>query len=140
MSDAVYHDRIKDLARAATGAGRLAAPARVATVDNPLCGDKVRVELRLDGDLVAELGHEVRGCMLCQAAAAVLATHAPGHDAAALAAVRAELAAMLRDEGPAPAGEWADLGAFLPVRRHKSRHDCVLLPFTAAERALSEPG
>ncbi len=42
-------------------------------------------------------------------------------------------------KGPAAAaGRWPELEAFAPVHRHKSRHDCVLLPFAALTQALAE--
>jgi NifU-like protein involved in Fe-S cluster formation len=33
---------------------------------------------------------------------------------------------------------WPELAAFTPVHAHKSRHDCVLLPFEALAQALDE--
>jgi nitrogen fixation protein NifU and related proteins len=35
---------------------------------------------------------------------------------------------------------WPELAAFEPVHRHKSRHDCVLLPFDALTQALEQAG
>ncbi|MBI3451654.1 MAG: hypothetical protein HY057_02255 [Rhodospirillales bacterium] len=58
-------------------------------------------------------------------------------DAAATKQARAALRALLAG-GDAPQGAWAGLSIFAPVAAYKSRHDCVLLPFDALERALSE--
>jgi nitrogen fixation NifU-like protein len=33
---------------------------------------------------------------------------------------------------------WPELAAFAPVHAHKSRHDCVLLPFAALTQALDQ--
>lgn len=139
MSDDLYHERMLRLAGDADG-DRLAAPDAAATVDNPLCGDRVTVELRCDGDgRIVELAHAVRGCILCRAAAAVLGGHAAGHDAAGLEAVRAALHARLRGTGALPqAPQWRDLAVFEPVAAHRSRHECVLLPFDAALQALAQ--
>jgi NifU-like protein involved in Fe-S cluster formation len=46
--------------------------------------------------------------------------------------------AMLKEEGPPPAGRWADLGALEPVRNYKARHASTLLVFDAVESALDE--
>ena len=48
MSDQLYQDRIVALAKAKTGAGKLSAPTKSARRDNPLCGDRVTIDVRLD--------------------------------------------------------------------------------------------
>jgi len=138
MSHAIYQDRILRLAEAGDSGGRVEAPDATLTLDNPLCGDRVTLELRRDETgRVADLGHRVRGCVLCRASAAILGAHAGGHDARAVAAVRARLQALLRDGDALQAGAaWADLAVFEPVAPHRSRHECVLLPFDALLQAL----
>ena len=96
VSGDLYHDALVALAREATGAGRLAAPAASATRDNPLCGDRVTFDVQVAGGRVVALAHRVRGCILCQASAAFLGKHAPGHGRAELAEARGRLAALLR--------------------------------------------
>lgn len=135
MSEQLYQERILALAKAKTGAGKLAAPTKSVRKDNPLCGDRVTIEVRLDGQgKIAEIAHQVRGCLLCQASAAALASVAVGRDSKGIAEVRhAAERAIGREQGPA--GE--PFAAFAPVAPHKSRHECVLLPFEAIEEALS---
>jgi nitrogen fixation protein NifU and related proteins len=141
MKDDLYHQAILDLARRATGRGRLEAPQASATVDNPLCGDRVTLDLDLREGRVSAIGHRVRGCLLCQAAASVIGARAPGLEPAALHE-EAEHLRRLIVEGPGAAidGLWPELAAFEPVHRHKSRHDCVLLPFDALTQALEQAG
>lgn len=134
----LYHQALVRLARAADGAGRLGGASAGATVDNPLCGDRVTVEVRLEGGRVAALAHRVRGCILCQASASLLGRGAPGRTPAELAAAHAALAALLRSGAPPPPGPFADLALFAPVRAVPSRHRCALLPFEALARALAE--
>ena len=119
-------------------ADRLPSPQATATVDNPLCGDIVTIDLAVEAGLVTDIGYVVRGCLLCQASAAALSVQAIGKDAAAFGAAVQSLAAMLRDGAPPPGGEWGDLAAFAPVAAHKSRHRCVTLPFDAAREALAD--
>ncbi len=139
MSDDIYQKTLLRLAAEAIGAGRLDAPDASATVDNPLCGDRITLDVRLDhSGRVAEIGHHVRACVLCQASASIVGERAAGETPARLREVAAALAAMLAGRGPTPDRKWADLGAFEPVAGHKSRHACVLLPFDALTRALDE--
>ena len=138
MKDDLYHRAIVDLARQAGGAARLAAPQASATVDNPLCGDRVTIDLALADGRVHAVGHKVRGCMLCQAAAVAIAARAPGETPAALHEIAGRLDQAIRQDPADLASLWPELRAFAPVHRHKSRHDCVLLPFKALLRALAQ--
>jgi nitrogen fixation NifU-like protein len=138
MSDELYHQAILELAKKARQGNRLAAPQASVTVDNPLCGDRVTLDLSLADGRVLELGHRVRGCLLCQAATAVIAARSPGESPAALRALARELGEAIT-KAPERAGRrWPELAAFAPVQAHKSRHECVLLPFEALTRALDQ--
>lgn len=136
MTDQLYQAAIVGLARAANGKGRLDAPGGSATVDNPLCGDRITVDVRMDGERVTALGHQVRGCLLCEAAASAIGAHAVGATRAELAAASDAANAMLKgaNAGTPP---WPELEAFAPVRAHRSRHSCVLLPFEALAKAIA---
>ena len=134
----LYQAAIKSLAQAATGHGRLDAPDGRALLDNPLCGDRVTIDLVMDDSRVTALGHDVRGCLLCEAAAAIIAAHAAGSTADELKSASASAASLLK--GADVEAIWPDLRMFLPVRAHKSRHRCVLLPFEALEAALAKAG
>lgn len=39
---------------------------------NPLCGDRIRMDFRLDGDTLAEVKFSGHGCSISQAAASML--------------------------------------------------------------------
>lgn len=133
MSQTLYQDRIVALAKSRTGAGTLAAPTAKAMKDNPLCGDRVSMEIRLDEHgRIAELAHKVRGCALCEASAAALTPRAIGQTAAQVAGLRHEIDAVLSGQSQGS----GDFSAFVPVAEHRSRRDCVTLPFEALRAAL----
>jgi len=135
MNDQLYQDRIVALAKAKTGAGKLSAPTRSARRDNPLCGDRVTIDVRLDGDgRIAEMAQQVRGCLLCQASASALASVAVGRDRAGVEAVRHDAEKAIGRADGQPEEPFA---AFAPVKAHKARHECVLLPIEALQDALS---
>lgn len=136
--DDIYQAEI--LARAKAGAAdtRLEPHDARATVDNPLCGDRVTLDLRLDGARIAEAGQRTRGCALCQASAETLRRCVPGLDRATAAQGRVALRAYLADGAALPPA-WRDWEAFAPVRGHPSRHGCVTLPLDALAEAVSAP-
>ena len=139
MRDEIYQTELLKLAAQARGAGRLDQPDRTARVDNPLCGDRVTVDLKLDGGgRIEAIGFEVKACLICQASASVLGEHGPGCTADEVAEVGERVEAMLKSDEPPLDDEVGEFRPFLPVRSHKSRHECVLLPFKAIRRAFSK--
>lgn len=138
MKDALYHQAILDLAKKAEGSGRLEAPDASVTVDNPLCGDRISLDLTFADGRIRELAHKARGCLLCQAAASVIGARASGMEPSGLRAVADRLARDIADDPAALGASWPELSVFAPVHAHKSRHECVLLPFEALIQALDE--
>ena len=134
--DSLYQDAIKQFAQAAHGHGTLENATGEAKLNNPLCGDRVRMQVALDAGRIAAIAHETKGCLLCRAAASLLGARAAGMDAAAVEVVSDELDAMLKDSAPIPVA-WPELAMFVPARAHASRHRCVLLPFRALQAAMA---
>lgn len=134
-ASALYQDAIKQMAQAAHGHGQLDSAAGEARLDNPLCGDRVRMQVALDAGRIVAIAHQTKGCLLCRAAASLLGARAAGQDAAAIEFVAGELDAMLKGAAPIPV-EWPELAMFVPARAYASRHKCVLLPFHALQAAL----
>ncbi|MBC7226025.1 MAG: iron-sulfur cluster assembly scaffold protein [Thermoflexales bacterium] len=74
-----YRKRILDHYQHPRHRGHLTAPDRVGEAENPLCGDRVRVELRLNGTgTVAEATFTGEGCVIALAAASMLMEHIQG--------------------------------------------------------------
>lgn len=136
MSDALYQQAIKDLARRAHGSGELASPDRRIRLDNPLCGDRIDLELTLDAEgRILDLAHRTRGCLLCLASASIVGLHARGADRRTVDAIHRALAERLETGGEIRL-VWPELAAFEPVAAYPSRHGCVLLPLRTLQKAL----
>ncbi len=52
--------------------GELTDPDITYEQGNPVCGDKVRLDLNLEGKLIKEIGFSGQGCTISQAAASML--------------------------------------------------------------------
>ncbi len=131
----IYQQAILELANAATGHGTLPAPDAHAFLDNPLCGDRVEMQVKLSGGRITALAHEVQGCLLCRAAASVIGKRAVGATLSDVETIGAAVSAMLEKQA-APSSCWEELAAFTPVHGHRSRYRCVQLPFEALSSAL----
>ncbi len=134
MSDDLYQQALLELAKAAHGAGSLSSPDGTALRDSPLCGDRVRMQVALESGRIKAIAHDVKGCLLCRAAASLVGLHGTGLDAAAADDLHKQVAATLA--GGDPPSDWPELALFAPVRPHRNRHGCVLLPFEALSAAL----
>ncbi len=135
MSEALYHTALVARARTAFGKGKLADADASVTIDNPLCGDRVTLDLKVADGRIAAIGHEVRGCLLCEASAATIAEFLRGSGRAEIDAIGAAAKRLMKDGAADP--QWACLEIFTPVHLAKSRRECVLLPFEALTRAAS---
>ena len=137
MSDGhvLYQEAIKRAAAAATGGGELDRADGEARLDNPLCGDRVRVQVILDSGRIAAIAHQTRGCLLCRAGASLLGARSIGMDRAEVDILVAALARILVDQDVAP-DTWPELTMFAPAHAHPSRHKCAMLPFKALQAAL----
>ncbi|MGB5091837.1 MAG: iron-sulfur cluster assembly scaffold protein [Parvibaculum sp.] len=136
MLNEIYNQRILKLAADIPLTARLAAPDATAVAVSKLCGSKVTVDICMSGDRVAAYGAEIKACALGQASSSIMARHVIGASAAELHAVAAQMRKMLKEDGPAPTGDWADLEVLEPVRGYKARHASTLLIFDAVEEAI----
>src|SRR5262245_55486617 len=102
MSADLYHTELVARAREAYGEGRLPAATTSITVDNPLCGDRVTLDLEKTDGRVKAVGHEVKGCLLCAASAATIAAFAPDRSPGELREMTAAAKALMKDGTPVP--------------------------------------
>ncbi|MCJ2130236.1 iron-sulfur cluster assembly scaffold protein [Methylobacterium sp. E-045] len=138
MLDDIYNRRILELAADIPRLGRLDAPDASATAHSKLCGSTVTVDLAVKDGTVTDFAHEVKACALGQASSSLMARHVVGAKADELRGLRDTVRRMLKENGPAPQGEWADLAVLEPVRDFKARHASTLLTFDAVVNALDQ--
>jgi NifU-like protein involved in Fe-S cluster formation len=134
----VYNHRILDLAANIARQGRLSAPQATAKAHSKLCGSTVIVDLVMAEGRVADFAHEVKACALGQAAASIMAKNVIGSSGAELRALRDQVRAMLKENGPPPQGKWAEIALLEPVRDYKARHASTLLTFDATVDCVNQ--
>jgi nitrogen fixation protein NifU and related proteins len=72
MTDSIYREIILDHYQNPRNRGTL-DPADFTYEDtNPLCGDEVRIDVRVSGDRVSDVKFSGRGCAVSQASASIL--------------------------------------------------------------------
>jgi nitrogen fixation NifU-like protein len=79
MDDLLYREEILERYHAAPHRGRLEAPDLHAELDNPLCGDRIRLELALAPEgRIGRVVFDGHGCVISQVSASLLAEHLEG--------------------------------------------------------------
>lgn len=131
----IYNRELIALARTVETPARLDAADVTARATSPICGSDVTIDLRIVDGKVTAIGYAVEACALTKSVVAVMKTAAIGKTQSEIAAGGTALEKMLED-GTLPSGDWATLSILLPVRDYKARHNAILLPFRAAEKAF----
>lgn len=133
----------KDLLRAASDAshaGRLENPQGTATVNNPLCGDKITIDVKLSSEgALDEYAHETEACVLCQASAGLIGSTLLGRHNDDCASTETALHALLEGTAQSAFPDGTNgFEIFVAVKDHTARHACVLMPFEALNKAIKE--
>ncbi len=140
MLNDIYNKKIIELAGNIPRLGRLADPDASATAHSKLCGSTVKIDLKMEGDVVTDFAHEVKACALGQASSSIMARHVIGSTAGELRQLRETVRKMLKENGAPPALEdkWADIALLEPVRDFKARHASTMLTFDAVVDAIGQ--
>src|SRR5881397_4326828 len=69
---ALYQELILDHYRRPRNKGTLEGATHSVALNNPLCGDEIDLQLRLEGDVIKDVRFIGRGCSISQAAASMM--------------------------------------------------------------------
>ena len=106
---------------------------------NPVCGDEIRLQLRIEGDRIEDAKFIGSGCSISQAAVSMMTARLQGSsldDADALAKRFTDM--MHGDESAAREKSLGDLRALQGVSKFPVRIKCALLGFDALQEALKK--
>lgn len=117
--DELYDDHILDHFESPYHKGRLEGACCTHSDRNPICGDQVTLQLRLDGDKVSQCYFDGKGCAISQAAASILCEAVEGKSLTELKALQAK-----------------DMLSLLKVPLTASRQKCGLLAFKVLKTLL----
>src|SRR5262249_29791127 len=120
--DDIYRHYILEHYREPRNHGHLDAPDIHAADTNPLCGDRIEIDLKLDGDRVSEVRFSGRGCAISQASASMLTERIE-------AATLEELRALTP----------SDILAMLGIEIGPARQRCALLSLRVLHQGIGGP-
>ena len=138
LLDDLYRDILLDHYRNPRHRGHLDAPNHQADGANPLCGDEIHVEARVDHDRIEDVAFTGTGCSISQASTSMMTDYVRGKTAdEALAAVGVFQQMMLT--GEQPPDDMGDIEALAGVAKFPVRVKCASLAWKTLEQALQTP-
>jgi nitrogen fixation NifU-like protein len=131
----LYQQVILDHNRKPRNFRTLPDPSRTAEGYNPLCGDRLTVEIALDGEMIRDIGFQGSGCAISKASASMMTADLKGKTVAEAEQVFERFRAMLTQDGSET--ELGKLGVFAGVREFPSRIKCATLAWHTVHAALA---
>jgi nitrogen fixation NifU-like protein len=132
----LYRDVILDHNRSPRNFGRLDPADATAVGRNPLCGDKLDVTLRMDGDRLADLRFEGQGCAISVASASLMSEAVKGRRREEIEQLYQQVHALMTGHpGNTDLGKLAALGG---VAEFPARVKCASLCWHTLNAALSD--
>lgn len=135
----LYRDVIVDHNRSPRNRGRLPDACCHAEGNNPLCGDRLHLDVALDGDRIRDLRFEGNGCAISTASASLMSEAVKGRTRAEAAELFTAVHRMLTGEATDTA-QLGKLAALAGVREFPARVKCATLAWHTLNAALAGGG
>ncbi len=141
MTDAseLYQSIILDHNRAPRNFRVIEAADRSAEGINPLCGDQLKVWVKLDGDRIVDVAFQGSGCAISKASASLMTTVVKGKTVLEAEQMFTSFHRMVTGQGAADDTLPLKLEVFAGVREFPARVKCASLSWHALKAALDGP-
>lgn len=137
----LYQEILLDHYRHPRNHGPLPGADREIDGHNPLCGDRIRLRIRLDGDRLEDVRFEGSGCAISTASASMMTEAVRGRSVGAALDLADRFRELMTKPGDEPLPEeWGQLAALEGVRAFPMRVKCATLAWHALRSALAEGG
>ena len=138
----LYQEVILDHNRKPRNWGRLADATHEAEGLNPLCGDRLELDVKVANDMVESIAFEGESCAICKASASMMTTVVKGKprsDAEQLIREFRDMATGNLDTAKTP-HHLGRLTVFAGVRDLPTRVKCAILPWHTLHAAFNSIG
>jgi nitrogen fixation protein NifU and related proteins len=133
----LYRDVILDHNKHPRHFGRLDPHNAEAKGHNPLCGDRLTITLRRQGNVLEDIRFEGNGCAISVASASMMTEAVKGKDLTSVEALFQRIHALLTDTNASDAG-LGKLAALSGVREFPVRVKCASLCWHTLNAALAQ--
>jgi nitrogen fixation NifU-like protein len=132
----LYRDVILDHNKRPRNFGTLEPSDSRADGHNPLCGDRLTVFLRMNGDRVEEIRFEGKGCAISTASASMMTEAIKGKDKADIGTLFGKIHSLLTQQNAVADPSLGKLAALSGVREYPARVKCASLCWHTLNAAL----
>ncbi|HMJ50114.1 MAG TPA: SUF system NifU family Fe-S cluster assembly protein [Burkholderiales bacterium] len=132
----LYDDVIMDHIRNARNFRKLEGANREAEGSNPLCGDVITIYLRLQGEVIEDIGFQCSCCGISMASASIMTESVKGKNTIEARSVLRQFSRLLAQSQSNSSSASDDLYVLAAVREYPSRVNCATLAWETLERAL----
>ncbi len=136
--DEMYRDVIMDHYRHPRGKRKLDKADIQNEGKNPVCGDEIELQLKLDGDKVEDIHIGCVGCAVSVSSGSMLAEIIKGKSIEEVKKIAETVKKILKGEEPSEDIDLGDLEALEGVRNFPVRIKCALLSWTTLIDALDQ--
>jgi nitrogen fixation NifU-like protein len=133
----LYRDVILDHNRQPRNFGRIDGTDAQADGHNPLCGDRLTVFVRLNGEQVEDIRFEGKGCAISTASASLMTEAVKGKDRAAIQSLYDKVHELLTQQDAPADASLGKLAALSGVREFPARVKCASLCWHTLNAALA---
>ena len=134
----IYQDKILSLAAENKKSLPIENFNRSYEIKNPLCGDEVKVRIKLVNKEIDDISTIVRGCALCEASAGLTVKLFKNKKIPNNNFVKDFLNWLENKDQDLPISLPDEIGVFTPIRDIKNRHKCITMPFEAILKSIKE--
>ena len=103
---------------------------------NPMCGDEVKVRIKLVETKIIDISAVVRGCALCEASAGLVVDLFKNRNVPDERFLKEFLSWLENTEKDFSDQLPIEMEIFEPIREIKNRHKCVSMPFEATCKSV----
>ncbi len=137
--NSLYQQLILDHYRKPRNKGELPDKTVEIHMANPVCGDEIRLQLRIEDDEIIEAKHVGQGCSISQASVSMMTNLLKGTKLSQAEELAGKFTDMMHgDEDVARDKQLGDLRALQGVSKFPVRIKCALLAFDALQEAIKE--
>ena len=133
----LYQEIILEHSRKPKNTGTLENATGEAQGNNPLCGDKVTVYVKLDGDRIADARFDARGCAISVASASMMTEILKDLTISEAESAFDRFQMHLTSKETPELAEDEELAALMWVRDFPTRIKCATLPWHTFRAALA---
>jgi nitrogen fixation NifU-like protein len=134
----IYQDKILSLAAENKKSIAIQDFNRSYEMKNPMCGDEVKVRIKLLNNQIDDISAIVRGCALCEASAGLTVKLFKKSEMPNSNFIEEFLNWLEYKNQNLSNSLPQEMNIFTPIRDIKNRHKCITMPFEATIKSIKE--